>query len=462
MNKPKYKATHIKSLKIVGLFNIFDYNIEFTSEENVLILTGPNGFGKTQILNIIYSLFNQRFAFFFKLVFRKIILELSTSIRIEVEKFPMVTNQSTRRQDEHGRSSNILKEQELHLAFYDGESTIDKINFSLEDSEKQRNIIIKSIFPTYFLNSFWNELRNDQIMALSIKDLLQQYSDQIPPAVVEQIFPIKNPKILEILKSINVHLIKEQRLFKKINNPQKNGGGDGSQTLITETIRSYANELKDIISEKLQESYKLSMSLDITYPQRLIKENKKITQEEYAERLEHIKKIKLKLIKNGLYETEDTTFDFNEGDAKALLIYLDDLEKKLGFFDDLLYKLELFTGILNERRFTYKSIAIDKARGFCFKTIDNQYLELSELSSGEQHEVVLLYELIFKTKPDTFVLIDEPEISLHVSWQKEFIKDLLKIMEIQDFHVLIATHSPTIINDRWDLVYNLEKRELDA
>lgn len=141
------------------------------------------------------------------------------------------------------------------------------------------------------------------------------------------------------------------------------------------------------------------------------------------------------------------------------MVYLNDLEQKLSVFDELLEKLELFTSILNERRFTYKSIAIDREKGFYFKTTKDKILDLNELSSGEQHEVVLLYELIFKTRPGIMVLIDEPEISLHISWQKEFLDDLLRIIKIQDFQVLIATHSPSIINDRWDLVYNLEKRD---
>ena len=84
-------------------------------------------------------------------------------------------------------------------------------------------------------------------------------------------------------------------------------------------------------------------------------------------------------------------------------------------------------------------------------------MELNQLSSGEQHEVVLLYELIFNARQNTLVLIDEPELSLHVTWQKEFLTDLIKIISLQNIQVLIATHSPTIINDRWDLVYNLEK-----
>ena len=122
-------------------------------------------------------------------------------------------------------------------------------------------------------------------------------------------------------------------------------------------------------------------------------------------------------------------------------------------------KLELFSNILNERRFTFKSIHINRDKGFYFKTAKGKELKLSQLSSGEQHEVILLYELIFKTRAGILVLIDEPEISLHITWQKEFLDDLLKIIKMQNFQVLIATHSPSIINGRWDLVYNLEKKD---
>ncbi len=85
-------------------------------------------------------------------------------------------------------------------------------------------------------------------------------------------------------------------------------------------------------------------------------------------------------------------------------------------------------------------------------------MNLKDLSSGEQHEVVLLYELIFKAKPNTTVLIDEPEISLHITWQNDFLKDLMQIIKLQSIQVIIATHSPQIINENWDLTVNLEKQ----
>jgi predicted ATP-binding protein involved in virulence len=69
---------------------------------------------------------------------------------------------------------------------------------------------------------------------------------------------------------------------------------------------------------------------------------------------------------------------------------------------------------------------------------------------------VLLYELLFKTMPNALVLIDEPELSLHVAWQVEFLKDLTRVVKLAAFDVILATHSPQIINDRWDLAVELK------
>ena len=89
---------------------------------------------------------------------------------------------------------------------------------------------------------------------------------------------------------------------------------------------------------------------------------------------------------------------------------------------------------------------------------EGQNLPLHSLSSGEQHELVLHYDLLFKTQPNTVVLIDEPEISLHIAWQKNFFLDLMKIVQISGFDAIVATHSPFIVGDKEDLMVDLDDR----
>ena len=86
-------------------------------------------------------------------------------------------------------------------------------------------------------------------------------------------------------------------------------------------------------------------------------------------------------------------------------------------------------------------------------------IPLKFLSSGEQQELVMLYKLIFKGEKDTIILIDEPEISLNVSWQREFLDDMKEIVDMNKISLIIATHSPQIINDNWELVDTLGELE---
>jgi predicted ATP-binding protein involved in virulence len=435
---------NVESIKIENLFEIFNYDIQYPKDESVLIITGPNGFGKTQVLNIIYNLFNRKFIFFQKLIFDKITVFLNDNISIEILKTEILNK----------------KKSQLHIIFKQGDTEIENY---LYNSEVDNNHLRKfeHILPISRIDDdSWINHRNEQV--LSLEDILEEFSNDLPQDFINSIHKIETKEANKILNSIDVHLIREQRLFKKVSSHERHySRHDRVQNIMTETIQTYSDELKNLINEKTQQSYSISQGLDSSYPNRLITEKKKVSKEDYDNRFASLTSKQEKLTKNGLYESKQEFLGYSEDDSKALLVYLNDLEQKLTVFDDLLEKLELFTNILNERRFTFKSIHINRDKGFYFKTTKGKDLELNQLSSGEQHEVVLLYELIFKTKPSILVLIDEPEISLHITWQKEFLDDLLRIIKIQNFQVLIATHSPSIINDRWDLVYNLQKTEVN-
>ncbi len=426
----------IDSIKIEKLFEIFDYNISFKSNENVLIITGPNGFGKTMVLNIIFNLFNRKFLFFQKLVFKKITLSLYDDVSIVISKAfndgkPMIS-----------------------FSFFKNGVEIETFDYSNKlETDFERNI--QRFLPVRRLTpDKWIDNRTDRI--LTIDDLMNEYADQLPEEISKTLLRITSDEVNKILDSIQVHLIREQRLFKKVISSERSYREEKDQTIMIETIQTYAKELRQLIQQYSQQSYIQTQALDSSYPKRLRSETDILSEENYNIRFSKLKKKQEKLTEFGLYESKQEFLTYSQDDAKALSVYLKDFENKLSVFDPLQEKLELFTTILNERRFTFKTININREKGFYFKTINGKELELNQLSSGEQHEVVLLYQLIFNVKPEILVLIDEPEISLHITWQKEFLNDLLRIIKIQNIQVLVATHSPSIINDRWDLVYNLE------
>jgi len=73
----------------------------------------------------------------------------------------------------------------------------------------------------------------------------------------------------------------------------------------------------------------------------------------------------------------------------------------------------------------------------------SENLELSELSSGEAQVVVLLSYFAFRAKEGMPIVIDEPELSLHVQWQKYFVSAVKEVMP-EGCQTIMATHSPEI------------------
>ena len=142
---------------------------------------------------------------------------------------------------------------------------------------------------------------------------------------------------------------------------------------------------------------------------------------------------------------------------KAIQLYIDDTEQKFSLFDGELKKIELFRKIINDR-LLWKEVKINVEKGIEVESTETDLpIPLEKLSSGEQHLLVLYYDMIFRIDAGTLVLIDEPEISLHVSWQKRFILEVKKISEVNGMKALIATHSPTLIGKYWYLTKELDK-----
>ena len=140
-----------------------------------------------------------------------------------------------------------------------------------------------------------------------------------------------------------------------------------------------------------------------------------------------------------------------------MTLYVRDTAMKLEALDELASRTRLLLNNVNEK-FRHKRIRLDRTDGFVAESDIGQLLPLDSLSSGEQHELVLHYDLLFRVPSNTIVLIDEPELSLHVAWQKRFLLDLIDIIQLSDFDAMIATHSPFVVGDREDLMTGLETR----
>lgn len=74
--------------------------------------------------------------------------------------------------------------------------------------------------------------------------------------------------------------------------------------------------------------------------------------------------------------------------------------------------------------------------------------EFGNLSSGEQQIFGTVSRLLSEIEPNSLVVIDEPEVSLHPQWQMAYLPTLLdSLKNFPSTHVIVATHSHFIVSD---------------
>ena len=70
-----------------------------------------------------------------------------------------------------------------------------------------------------------------------------------------------------------------------------------------------------------------------------------------------------------------------------------------------------------------------------------------QLSSGEKQILVILLTVLVEDNKPYVLFMDEPEVSLHVDWQKRLIDLILELNP--NVQIILSTHSPAVIMNGW-------------
>lgn len=436
----------IASLRVSNLFGRFNHELQFPEESNVSIITAPNGYGKTVLLRIIHSLFDERLTYFRKIKFDEIQVSLRSEKSIRI----------IQKDNDTGEKGQVRTIVFVGYGFgSDAEEYELKRTRSIRDSRMiERLLPVERIGPDLWLD-FPSERK------VSTDYIIRSYQHHLPRRYVDS---HKVPDWLTNLqRAINTHLVETQRLLYLDHSEERNRR-IGGKARSSSVVEKDAEDLSAIIRQLLQRYADESQKLDQTFPERILKHDVKQVSGEANIRaaLQELTSKRDDLVSVGLLGStisepiRPSQILEQENIRRILEIYIEDTKKKLKIFDETYEKISIFKELLDER-FTFKKVEIDSAHGIrVIDHNDNSTIPLSDLSSGEQHELVLIYELLFKVSEGAVILIDEPELSLHVSWQKKFIEDLQRIQSLKPLKVMIATHSPQIIHDKWGLVQQLQ------
>ena len=154
-----------------------------------------------------------------------------------------------------------------------------------------------------------------------------------------------------------------------------------------------------------------------------------------------------------LYQRNPDVYSFSDyrlGMLKDLREAMHKQERIEKFFD-LINSLFLSTG---------KTIDIDDKNRVIFRK-GEQIIDMDRLSAGEKQILLLLFTLFLMEDRPTVLLLDEPEISLHIEWQDRLIQLMHDLNP--NCQIIMTTHSPNIFADGWEdklvFISDLVKRD---
>ncbi|PYR95692.1 MAG: hypothetical protein DMF84_00010 [Acidobacteria bacterium] len=126
--------------------------------------------------------------------------------------------------------------------------------------------------------------------------------------------------------------------------------------------------------------------------------------------------------------------------ATVLQPYVESVSARLEALGPIQRLLETFVGTLNSF-YAQKRVTFDLREGLRIIQPDGTRLSPRALSSGEQQLLLLFCNTVLARAQATIFIIDEPELSLNVKWQRRLIDALLQLVVGTPVQFMLATHS---------------------
>ena len=422
----------ISRLIIKDLYDNYNYNIDFNSEEKeqITILAGPNGYGKTTILRILNSL-NPKSLYYFR----------------------------------------IIKFSEIRFFFNDGSKLKIIQNYKAESDNKSavdhKDDLEKEV------RFDWNKAGGEPLCHFvynraNIKKALRLYMFRYAPYSRHELFDsssdrekeeilLNNEKFNEYIAKSNgqSQFLMQLRTLRSCYIPANriyNEAHEENDELPIEKVReALMAEL-----ETAQQDYLLySQEVDSNFIKKVLNSNYEVcSQASYDNLKDEVESLMKTIVKYKLAPKVEIP-EYNEKNRAVLFAYLKGLEEKFSKISTISKKTELFQEMLASKHFANKSVEISPQHGFMFKSDNGDIIDGYKLSSGEQNEIIMLYHLIYEVPDQGLLLIDEPENSLHVAWQKTIVDDMKEIADIKRLQIIIATHSPSIVSKGLSMTQDL-------
>ena len=438
-------------IQVKNLFGNINYDIDMTANNPIAIITAPNGRGKTTILNLVSFVLNPTY-------------ETFTAIRtIPFDDFRCVLSNSKiigLRQMKNGDDSAVspktlaLRPNRERIAMR-ARAYFDNTDFEfsiLDDSNTKSQTIVYS-------EALRDAFGMDPAEYLDESDEDYPYFRNKNVSLViclKYIWKMQSQSLEEAGCNIPVNFIKADRIqpiivpygrMRDYDEPHQESPLKMASDSISELIKNATEKYSEAVSQAKDR-----------LPQMFLDgEGSELDSDEfmsgwsvYRKELTQFQEIGLITPTEDFTRGKDITTVYKDKGA-FLSTYLSAFKGTTSSLRDIYSRLNLFKQILDERNvITGKKVAFGRD-GISLHSGD-RLIGLDTLSSGEKHDFIMFYNLIFNTSQNGLVLVDEPEISLHIEWQETYLDKLIAICKMNGLQAIVATHSPNIVSSHYDFL----------
>jgi len=445
----------IKNYKITGLFGFRTVDISF--EDEIKILIGENGLGKTTVLNSLYYLLNGMYHKLVKIEFDTLELVFSNNEKIVFTKIELESYLNYKENINNRRfPSSIIRELE-QLDLLELKSSCSDI-LDADLIEQIKKFIIK------------NKIRKFAPIEIMVREIYRYLNELQSFEVFDKLEQIKKDLNFSILYLPTYRRVEED--LKNLGNFREriSNRNDGkffykeleedldvnNDTLIHFGMEDVKQKIVTIEQEIEKSTLTGFSKLTGEMLSLFLNGFRQIKDTEIEELDENTIKIILHRVGNNIPQTDkNKILNLLENKSKlkekkdlvSFIFKLIDIYNEHKHLDD---RVKSFRDVCNkylvDKQFRYDESSVDLD---IYRNNTQERVELNKLSSGEKQIISIFSKIYLEKTNNLIVLFDEPELSLSLEWQQQLLPDIMESKKCK--FLLAVTHSPFIFQNNLEL-----------
>ncbi len=404
---------YIESFKVTKLWGHRDIDLTFNNDVNILI--GLNGSGKTTVLHLLYSILSVNLQNLFEINFDQVEIKLTSF------KGRSVRTIKVNHVDNRLLKLSIGKKVIPINKFSFSDRTFHQASLFDEGEPVIRQLLPKKVYDelTSFVPIVWLPVSRRLPVA---EDKEERYSRRETLESVDLRLKELLTGLSRYRSELNAQLSKRYRNFEN--------------QVLSVILYSKEHDHIDSIPSSLPNESEKKQLIGAFDAAGLLNEQMQSRIEEHFAAAEKVGK---RISDNVGYELEDILVVPLISRTKSMVEYARKLEKHR---NDIFAPLRLYEDIVNTF-FEDKTIIVDESGSLEIKSSSQSAFNWRFLSSGEKQILILLTQALLRLNNPVVYIADEPELSLHVTWQEKLLDSLEKIGGQKQ--IIVATHSPDIV-----------------